>query len=835
MKRIHDSLNLVLARNRLVFWYDATGEWSKAYEAFAGEGVRKLTVQGNEFGAKVALHRAPTDRFLVYVPTARPADADNWLLDFLLQGHDYKADRASLALQDIGLSFELRPVVEAHIGFFESAKRVEALRPLLTPDETPGSLRRKFLAVATGASRPEIDAVLLAFLARVKEVEADSLVDLVQSTLSNQGLVEPFWKEVALAFGYVSETPSLRDFARTLFRAANPLDRAVTLGAHAQVFLQQWKDSQALNPAYRRWAEAMEKELNLAHQLEAVEDIRVLATCDTFPSMERFILHRLCQAYENESAPATELVARIQQRGMSFWRGDHHHGYAALEQAIALRQLLAGAELGMDSLATGIQRYTTSWHRIDTAYRKFHFHARSYGQVALFGRIAERVEKTYIANYLLPLAEGWGDQVAKLTTWPGEVPIVKQTDFFGSYVSPFVAKAQKVCVVISDALRYEVAVELMERLLAENRWKADLLPMLAALPSYTQLGMAALLPGANRAIDPTSRTVTLDGAETAGTAARVKLLKAKLGERATALTAEEFLEMNTATEGRALIRDHDVVYLYHNVIDATGDKLATEAQTTEAVETALEDLLKLLKKISNANGGQILLTADHGFIFQQTELDEADDFALPKAQEWLFQNRRFALGRGIAAVPGVKTFSATALGLGGDWVAAFPSGLGRFPLKGSGKRFVHGGYSLQETIVPVLRIHKARTDDTGRVEVDLLRAPTKITTGRVSLTLYQDRPIATKVLPRTLRVGVFTLDGVALSDQKPVAMNSESAEARQRETLVELVLSNAADAHNGREVEIRLDEVTPGNAQAVPYKTHRLKLQKPFATDFDEL
>jgi hypothetical protein len=52
--------------------------------------------------------------------------------------------------------------------------------------------------------------------------------------------------------------------------------------------------------------------------------------------------------------------------------------------------------------------------------------------------------------------------------------------------------------------------------------------------------------------------------------------------------------------------------------------------------------------------------------------------------------------------------------------------------------------------------------------------------------------------------------------------------------VVELVLSNAADAHNGREVEIRMDEVTPGSAHAVPYKTHRLKLQKPFATDFDE-
>ena len=37
---------------------------------------------------------------------ARPADANNWLLDLLLQGYEYKADKASLALQAVGLPHE---------------------------------------------------------------------------------------------------------------------------------------------------------------------------------------------------------------------------------------------------------------------------------------------------------------------------------------------------------------------------------------------------------------------------------------------------------------------------------------------------------------------------------------------------------------------------------------------------------------------------------------------------------------------------------------------------------------------------------------------------------
>ena len=43
----------------------------------------------------------------------------------------------------------------------------------------------------------------------------------------------------------------------------------------------------------------------------------------------------------------------IQQRRSSFWQHEHEDGYAALEQAVELRELLASAELTVDSLAQG--------------------------------------------------------------------------------------------------------------------------------------------------------------------------------------------------------------------------------------------------------------------------------------------------------------------------------------------------------------------------------------------------------------------------------------------------------------------------------------------------
>jgi hypothetical protein len=49
MKRIHDSLRHVFQRHRLVFWYDSVSEWTDAFESFAGAGIVKLRVTGNEW------------------------------------------------------------------------------------------------------------------------------------------------------------------------------------------------------------------------------------------------------------------------------------------------------------------------------------------------------------------------------------------------------------------------------------------------------------------------------------------------------------------------------------------------------------------------------------------------------------------------------------------------------------------------------------------------------------------------------------------------------------------------------------------------------------------
>ncbi|WP_419589706.1 PglZ domain-containing protein, partial [Thiolapillus sp.] len=223
-----------------------------------------------------------------------------------------------------------------------------------------------------------------------------------------------------------------------------------------------------------------------------------------------------------------------------------------------------------------------------------------------------------------------------------------------------------------------------------------------------------------------------------------------------ALQSRDFLQMNRE-ECRSLIREHDVFYIYQNIIDKTGDARDSEERAFLAVEETLEELVKLLKKLAGNNASNMLLTADHGFIYQDHALDESEFVEISaKGKDVSYLNRRFVLGHRLGKQKGMRAFEPEALGLSGDMEVLIPKSINRLRVKGAGSRFVHGGASLQEVVVPVLQIHKKRKSDVRAVDVDVLRGGVStITSGQLSVAFYQAEPVTDKVQPRTLRVGIY--------------------------------------------------------------------------------
>jgi uncharacterized protein (TIGR02687 family) len=838
VNRIHESLDAALARKRVVLWYDPSGEWAAEFEAYEAPSVEKLRVEGNEFSIKVAISRAALDQlFLLYLPSAKPPEPDNWLLDLLLAGHEFTADRASLDIQEAGLTLEFKELAQQHKAFFRSPVRTTKLKELLRPNDDETAVRLKMLAVLA-KQQPNIDQLLQHAFSQLDPSDPDG-VDPVEATYRKSQLNSHFWQAVKDKFAYKSSEPNLKDFAVVLFNSVSSIGAPGGLQPHARVFLSIWKDSVKDRAAFEQWSDHLADVLRVEEQLIDAPDSYDPGEDDTYEVIERYVLSRLMRRFQAD-APAAELMETIRNRNHSCWFVRHSHGYWALEQAITFRELLAKADLQVPSFEEGLQRYCNSWWRLDQAYRRCIFHARTYQHSTLLKSLREWLENQYVNNVLLPLTNRWSDQVSQLSSWSAKA-LPRQREFHMRYVhAPLTSKGLKrLFVVISDALRYEAARDFADRLNNQpgKGWQAEVEALLGVLPSYTQLGMAALLPGAQLTINPADSTATVDGQSASGLGNREKILNAHANGRAKAIQAEDFLNLATTKEESAeLLKETDLIVIYHNRIDRIGDKRDSEADTCQAVEQTFEELDAILRKISSLKGSQAVITADHGFLFQQEPVDPNDRATFPPAKSISFKNRRFALGQDIQLSPGQKVFTASELGLNGSWEAVFPLGLNRYPLSGSGSRFVHGGTSLQEIVVPVIRLKKERKDKSRPVEAELLRVPSKITTGRLAFGIFQLEPVEPrKLLPLQLRITlVAKVEGALLSEPRTVLLDSTASEARQREQQVILKLSNTSINYDNQAVELRVEQILERVATPIPYKTVELKLQRPLSSDFDD-
>lgn len=284
-----------------------------------------------------------------------------------------------------------------------------------------------------------------------------------------------------------------------------------------------------------------------------------------------------------------------------------------------------------------------------------------------------------------------------------------------------------------------------------------------------------------------------------------------------------------------MLRDNDVIYVYHNLIDNIGDEQKTEERAFEAAEETMQELIRLIKKLTGANANNLLVTADHGFIYQNRAIDESDFSRVDiEGENVLFQDRRFVLGKGLIKNPSLHKFSSEQLGLAGELEVQIPKSINRLSLRGSGSRYVHGGASLQEVVIPVLKINKKRQSDVSFVEVEILRGTSMvITSGQLGVTMYQTTAVTEKIRPRILRAGIFTEAGELISDSHDLTFDLNSENPRERELQVRFMLSSKADEVNGQEVVLRLEEKHANTTHYKEYKALRYTMRRSFTSDFD--
>jgi len=872
-ERIAQALIKQFDRDRIIFWYDSKQELRDDFESLELDRVIKIELKNNEFATKYRILREqPKQKFLIYHEGAQPADIDNWLLDVQLAYGQFRTDQVALLLADLELGLEFAEVIQEHLEFFQAAKRKESLKRSLAANDTQGMLRLKMLAVCASAD-PRLDAIAEQLLAE-HAIDQDPKIKLI----SRCGLDGFLWEQMQRTYGYISAETSIKDFAIQLFKycyfqnfsnshnsqISNPLSAKQGIGekgigirdqglgrensltpnpysltpslyslsADAIVFLKRWKDSRQFAESFEKLSHSCAEILNIEQDLHN-RDFHQLIELDYFLLIDQKILSDLVHQLISRTISLSDITATIYQRRTCHWYDRFCNEYESINFAAQFIYALTEANLIMDSIADGIQKYSQTWFRLDQYYRKVIYHSR-FSNSASISALKDQIENLYTNNYLLKLSDRWQIFIDAAPNWEA-IPIPSQKNFYERWVRPFLNRDNKICVIISDAMRYEIGDEFLSLIRQEDRYEATIEPALSMLPSYTQLGMAALLPNTSLAIaDNETSYVFVNGKPSNGTANRDKILKQAIGDRAKAIVAEDFINLNR-DESRELLKANDVIYIYHNRIDHTGDKLQSEGLAFEAAESTLKELIQLVKKLTAANANNILLTADHGFIYQNQDLDQSDFLSQNvTGQTILYRDRRFILGKGLDRTDSVKFFDASALGLSGDIEVCIPKSINRLRLSGSGSRFVHGGATLQEITIPIIKINKKRQSDVSFVEVEILRGSSStITSGQLAVTFYQDQPTTDKVRSRHLRAGLYTQSGDLISDSHDLNFDIASENPRERELQVRFLLTKKADEVNNQEVILRLEEKLSGTTHYQEYKSIRYLIRRSFTSDFD--
>ena len=826
--QITDALDQVFNDDyvRIVFWNDPDGEFVESLPDIALEGVEVLNL--DEIGAleaKVRIEQEnPAGRYLLYSPGEEPDYEDDWLLDMRLYGRSFRADLASIILQELGLARQhLRQHLAKRRKFFDNKERLHKLTSLVSPEDSELDLDRKMLAVVAKADQPELfNIVRTLFHSMTEGGESDlEAGPPAWAQIERFELDEPFWVMVKSTFGYGEDSPTLQNFlirllvsdyahhlAKELPGALQHLQLPRSGTANAVVCLAQWRDSSSKNNSYDVLVAEVGERLHMRDHLHGCE-IEELLDVMTFLDVEERIVHGLLDRVTSTTdAIDHEAVGSIVDRRLAgHWvssgsvpeaqRNARRAVYKALAVAAQLLHLRNTHEAGFDSSDTTAmyKAYESRLFRFDQLYRHFCENAdvaAGHGWDML-KPLREEIESCYCNGYLTPMALAWGKFVdAELPEKWAIDGIQNQYAFFDRRVRPWLDEAEnrRAFVIISDAMRYEVAEELTGYLNGTYRIEAKLSSQLGVLPSYTALGMASLLP--HEKLEYTENGgVLADGKPTASLEQRNEILSALGGM---AVKADQLLAMKKE-EGREFIAGKRLVYIYHDEIDARGDKAATEGDTFEAVRKTIRELAELVRYVvNNLNGNYVVITADHGFLFTETAPGDPDKSRLEnKPDGTVIAKKRYLLGYDLPdhelAWRGDTVLTAKAEGGMQFWI---PKGNNRFHFTG-GARFVHGGAMLQEIVVPVIKVKhlkdKVRREKTRsrHVAVQVLGTTHKITTPKHRFNVLQMEPVSERVKAVTLKVAVYA-DDEPVTTIESVTFDSMSSNLDERQKSVVLTL-----------------------------------------------
>ncbi|MFA7573419.1 MAG: BREX-1 system phosphatase PglZ type A, partial [Lutispora sp.] len=701
-------------------------------------------------------------------------------------------------------------------------------------------IERAIISVLTNQKSPSLEDALRTIL--MESLDDDNkFMDKIKSHFSMEG----FWFHIEKNYGYKQENKSLKKLL--IYMMITALSHTIEeeklniykdfIGQSGRgnclIFLDRWMNHKKDYSHYDDYAREIEKEINFSQVISGLE-IDKIKNSDIFPLIDKAIILHITNALEQGLQDFEEYAKLIRLRKSKHFYEGFQYIYEALLNVVRMYEFRKKYALGIpaDKAEKMVQAYTEDYYLMDLYYRKFYVAYDAYEPSEILKKLKYMAEGLYTNWYMGELSTSWTKALMADNKDEWDITgIRKQRHFYFMHVDDKLKKGEKVYVIISDALRYDVAAELCDKLDSESLGSAELRPMVTGLPTNTKFGMARLLPHEKLQLKDNGQ-IYIEGMSSGTMEGRQGILS--LHEKSSvAIDYKDFMKMGK-NELREYCKPKKLIYIYHDSIDALGDKAASEIYAFDGAEKAFDEIFKLIKNIrGNLSGTNIFITADHGFIYQRDELEEVDKIGKEKI-DFVESKRRYVITKENRDIDGLLRYSMKdTLGDDCNLNVYIPKANIRFKTQGAGANFVHGGASLQEVVIPLITYKNRWSGQSDakspeKTKIKLTNAIRKITNSIFTLNFFQTERVEGKITPCSVRVYMVDENDNLISNEEVLLGDKTSQNPEDRNISIRFVLKSMDYDKNRNYYLIIKDDDTDVVYDRIPFS-----ISLGITSDFD--
>lgn len=687
--------------NRVFLFFDPPCDYSRIIDHLSGnfevlkkdDGLLKIKYQIES--------DAPEKKFVVYLPFSKDSKDISYLKEYLYTGKVF-SDTLYAFLKNKKVKF---PSDKAKIAEIKKNLPQLALDSIGKGEEYWDNI----FGTITELILPDFREKLLQFFEYPTET---------YQLLKSENKTDAFVKKMALEYGFKNNIEVPNNYRNNFFSqlcftevyhilkkpASFPFKECISDEDKIDNNIKLIKEIRSHNRYQKIY-------YDLIFQIEKKFDIKTFAKSHSMnPDIETFKIFDLealrelndqaqkCEKKKDFIALISKNAELISKKSVGFWgkEGDIRE-WSQLSTLCSMMKLIEDFNQEIQNINDEqnlIKRYCEKYFEIDQLYRKYITDSNEIEDT--LEDIYEWVEKFYI-EYLDKLNSLFSEKIFNKGKWELD-GFFFQGDFFKKLD---LKNNPKTGIIIVDGLRYELGKEIYHRI--SNEFNVNIKPVYAQIPTDTVVGMASLLSPEKYEFDCDTSGILIssNGVPLNNKPQRINYLKSKI---------EKITDFNIKDFNDKTLKEIQIIKNPILIFSDYPDKLLESGGINylQFISQSLNAITKGIKKLLKAGFKEVHIISDHGFL---TFKDPDFNFKIEEKPGFIRDSRRFACGENIAAgnlvqfnIPNMKK------GL------YFPRSIYYF----KHDSFLHGGISIQETIIPYIRItNKKETVKKVDIQVEM--------------------------------------------------------------------------------------------------------------------